>query len=209
MKLEYANIPDSIISRCKTVTVACDIMFVNNLPFLMTISRHIKFSTAELLPNQKTDGIFKAIKRVHQLVFSKRGFTVNSLLMDGQFDTDGLQGEIASKGITLNVVAADEHVPDIERYIRVLKECARIVVNMLPFTSLPGRVVVELIYYCGFWLNSFPAHGGISDTMSPRAIVVGSTVNYSHPCKLEFRTYVQTHEPHDNTMITRTVGALP
>ncbi|KAI2499082.1 Reverse transcriptase (RNA-dependent DNA polymerase) [Fragilaria crotonensis] len=207
VKVDYANIPGSIMSRYQKVVLAGDIMFVNKLPFFMTISRHIKFSTAELLINRHIETIFSATKRVHQH-YLKRGFKVTSLLMDGEFDVEGYRGDLSTIGITLNAVAANEHVPEIERHIRVIKERARSVVNMLPFEVIPARMIVELIYYCCFWLNSFPANGGISDTLSPRAIVVGSTIDYNNHVKLEFGQYVQTHEPHNNSMQTRTVGAL-
>ena len=203
----YTNIPATILSRYHDVTVAGDIMFVNKMPFFVTISRHIKFRTSEFLANQKTDTIYKAIKHVHQ-TYTKRGFKMKFLLMDGQFDKDGLAGEVAELGITMNCVAAEEHVPEIERGIRTIKDRARSVVSMLPFKQLPARIVIELIHYCVFWLNSFPAPKGISDSLSPRAIVVGSTVDYAAHCKLEFGSYVQTHEPHDNSMLPRTTGAI-
>ncbi len=128
--------------------------------------------------------------------------------MDGQFNKDGLGDELAGIGITLNTVAANEHVPEVKRHIRTIKERARRVVTMLPFQRFPARITIELIHYCVLWLNSFPANGGISDTMSPRSIVVGSEVDYTNHCKIEFGTYVQTHELHDNTMLPRTTGAI-
>ena len=81
-------------------------------------------------------------------------------------------------------------------------------VTMLPFKLIPARIIIKLIHYCVFWLNSFPAKNGISDVLSPHAIVVGATVDYHNHCKIEFGTYVQTHEQHDNTMIPRTIGAI-
>ena len=204
---EQLEIPMSIMSRYQKVTVAGDIMFVNKLPFFVTISRHIKFSTAEFLTNQKTPTIVQAIKRLHQ-TYIRRGFQIIILMMDGQFNKDNLDGEIATFGIALNVVAAEEHVPEIERHIRTIKERARSVITMLPFTRYPARIIIELIYFCVFWLNSFPATGGISDTLSPRTIILGSTLDYAAHCKLEFGTYVQTHEQHDNSMLPRTTGAI-
>ena len=56
--------------------------------------------------------------------------------------------------------------------------------------------------------NSFPAEDGISPTLSPRAIVIGTLIDYNKHCKLEFGTYVQVHEEHDNSMATRTTGAI-
>jgi hypothetical protein len=181
----YAKIPSSVTSRYQQVTLAGDIMFVNKLPFFVTISRHIKFTTSEFLLNQKTDTIYNAIKHVHQ-TYSMRGFMVKTIMMDGQFDKDGLGGAVAELGINLNIVAADEHVPEIERHIRTIKDRARSVVNMMPFVQIPSRLVIELIHYCVFWLNSFPAHGGISDVLSPRTIIIGTTIDYGRHCKLEF-----------------------
>ena len=126
--------------------------------------------------------------------------------MDGQFD--GLRANLAEMGMTLNSSANDEHVPEVERHIRTLKERVRSVYNMLPFAKMPARMIIELVYYCGFWLNSFPAHGGISPTLSPRTIIAGMTIDYNHHCKLEFGTYAQVHEEHDNSMTARTVGAI-
>ena len=59
-----------------------------------------------------------------------------------------------------------------------------------------------------FWLNAFPHPEGVSQTLSPRAIVTGETLDYNRHVKFEFGEYVQTHEKHDNSMTTRTIGAL-
>ena len=111
---EYTNIPATIMSRYQQVTLAGEIMFVNKLPFFVTISRHIRFSTFEFLKNKKCDTIFQAIKHVHQ-TYNKRGFKVKALMFDGKFDKDGLNGEIAGLRCNLNAVAREEHVPEIEQ----------------------------------------------------------------------------------------------
>ena len=127
------------------------------------------------------------------------------MLMDGQFEA--ITGDLAELGITLNTVARGEHVPEAERYIRTIKERVRsCVYNTMPFTEISGRMVAELIYYCVFWLNSFPARDGISSTLSPRAIVTGSHIDFNKHCRLEFGAYVQAHEEHDNTMIEAEFG---
>jgi hypothetical protein len=69
-------------------------------------------------------------------------------------------------------------------------------------------MIIEMIYYSTFWLNSFPPADGVSETIRPRAIVAGMQLDYAKHCKLEFGTYVQTHEEHNNTMATRTTGAI-
>jgi hypothetical protein len=126
--------------------------------------------------------------------------------MDGEFES--IRGDLATLKINLNTTSNNEHVPEIERHIRTLKERARCVYNTLPFKSLPERLVIELIHYATFWLNSFPPNDGISKKDSPRTIVTGLRIDYTKHCKLEFGSYVQTHEEHDNSMSTRTTGAL-
>ena len=44
--------------------------------------------------------------------------------------------------------------------------------------------------------------------MSPRTLLTGLTMNYHRHCRLEFGEYVQTHEEHDNSLNSRTIGAL-
>jgi hypothetical protein len=173
--------------------------------FLVTRSRHIQFSTVETIPNRKPETVLKAFVNVHN-IYRGRGFNITHLLFDGEYEC--LRGNMASLQITLNTASNDEHVPDIERFIRTLKERTRAIYNTLPFKKMPDRLIIEMVCASNFWLNSFPTEAGISRTLSPRAIVTGSTIDYNRHCQLEFGAYVQTHEDHDNTMSTRTVGGI-
>ena len=199
------SIPADVMSRYRKVTLAVDIMFVDKIAFLVTLSRNIRFGTVEVLPDRKQHSIIKAIKNV-QALYVPRGFTVETALMDGEFAA--LRGNLADLGITLNETAADEHVGDIERYIRTVKERTRSTYNTLPFRKMPARMVAEMVKASVFWLNAFPHELGISKTESPRTIITGQQIDFNTHCKYEFGEYVQTHEQHDNTMATRTVGAL-
>jgi hypothetical protein len=42
-------------------------MFVNKLPFFVTISRDIKFGTAVLIADQTHDILIKAVREVHNI----------------------------------------------------------------------------------------------------------------------------------------------
>jgi len=44
--------------------------------------------------------------------------------------------------------------------------------------------------------------------ISPRGIIHGLTVDYNRHCQLEFGSYAQVDEEHDNSMQTRTTGAI-
>jgi Reverse transcriptase (RNA-dependent DNA polymerase)/Zinc knuckle len=199
------TLPNTILDHYRDITLAVDVMFVNKISFLVTVSRNIKFATVEMITNMRGETLMKGIQQV-SYIYAKRGFRVRSVLVDGQFNcvTNGL----LELGITTNITSRDEHVSDVERYIRTLKERVRCVYNTLPFKNMPARLLIELVYNSNFWLNSLPSLSGISTQMSPREIITGLKIDYKRHCSLEFGCYVQTHEQHDNSMQSRTVGAL-
>jgi hypothetical protein len=59
-----------------------------------------------------------------------------------------------------------------------------------------------------FWLNAFPPKDGIHRTLSPRALLVGTSLDHLKQCNLPFGTFVHTHEKTDNSMTACTVPAL-
>jgi hypothetical protein len=87
-------------------------------------------------------------------------------------------------------------------------DSTRCIYNQLSFKKMPARITIKMVYSSNFWLNMFPPTDGVSKTMSPRAIIVGGELDYAKHCRLEFGTYCQVHEEHDNSMATRTTGAI-
>jgi hypothetical protein len=141
------NIPlldPTIRNWYKNITLCADLMFVNKIPFLVTIPRNIWFSTAEALNNQSNTTILAAILRVQQ-VYQMRGFSFNLLLADGQFTS--MRGSLANNHITLNDTGCNEHVGNIKQFICTVKELTCSVYNTLPFNKIPRRVLIEMIYF--------------------------------------------------------------
>jgi hypothetical protein len=137
------------------VTLAIDIMFVNGLPFLVSISQKIKFTTGEYLIGRKQNHLVNSIRKIINL-YKQRGLRIETALSHREFEC--LRGDLPE--INLNNTAASEHVPDIEQQIRVLKERSRAIRSTLPFKTIPGRIIIELVYYADFWLNAFPPSSG-------------------------------------------------
>ena len=149
--------------------------------------------------------LLNGLKRIIQ-VCQRRGFHAEMALMDGKFGH--LQGELASLGVTLNETSCNEHVGEIERFIRMVKERMRGIYNTLPFQQIPARLVAEMAKACVFWLNSLPPENNFGNALSPRTIMMGQRLDFKRHCHFQFGEYVQTHEQHDNSMMSRTVGAL-
>lgn len=198
-------IPTELMERHRHVVVCFDIMYVNRVVFLVSISRALKFCTAEALKNRRIDTILTGMQRI-KTVYTRRGFVMDRALGDNEFIS--LDTGLAAMGIMLNTVSRDEHVPEIERHIRTLKERCRSVYNALPFKKLPSRMVVELVYSSTFWIHAFPATDGVSSVVSPRELVTGVAIDARKHCVIPFGAYVQTHEQHDNSMASRTIGAI-
>ena len=155
--------------------------------------------------DHKQATMLKSIAHVATL-YRKAGFKVTTALMDGEFVP--LRGGLAKIGITLNETSRDEHVGDIERYIRTIKERMRSIYNTMPFHKVPARLVIEMAKTAVFWLNAFPVSKGVSRDLSPCTILTGQKVDYKRHCRFQFGEYTQTHEEHNNSMNPRTVGAL-
>jgi hypothetical protein len=85
VELRMVPIPAMIMERYRQVTLAGDIMKVNKIPFMVSISSVIKFGTVELLKDQKMVTVLGTIGHFHGL-YAKRGFRVETLLMDGEFE---------------------------------------------------------------------------------------------------------------------------
>jgi hypothetical protein len=92
-------IPATIMEHYRKVILCIDVMEVNKMPFLVTISRAIKFGSVAWLKNAKMKTILAAITTVRN-VYMKRGFILEIVEVDRQFEP--LRGELSVLGITLN-----------------------------------------------------------------------------------------------------------
>jgi hypothetical protein len=68
---------------------------------------------------------------VEEVEFSTSRNEIHTILADDEFKM--LREDIEDYGIKANIVAKEEHVPEVERQIRVIKERARAIVQTLPY----------------------------------------------------------------------------
>jgi hypothetical protein len=103
---------------------------------------------------------------------------------------------------------ADDHVPDIERYIRTWKERICCGYHNLPFKRVPCRILSSHMENSTLWLNTFPKRDSISRQYSPFYLMHGHNLTFDLHARCQFGQYVQTHEEHSNGMEPRTTGAI-
>ena len=93
------------------------------------------------------------LKKVLNL-YRREGFIVRVVLMDIEFEslTDVLDL------VQVNTTATREHIGEIERGIRFVKDCARCTVAALPRKMiLPKKMIIHLITFVIMRLNATPS----------------------------------------------------
>jgi len=216
--------PDRVVVDTETavkeklnIVLAVDVMKFTGLNFLVTVSRAIGFITATLLRDRKKGTIVEALKqvinvykgkghRVGMMNFTEQNQPVHTILGDNEFEI--IREDMVALGIAVNVTAREEHVPEIERQHRVIKERARAVIQTLPYGSMPKRMRIALIQNVIFWLNNIPKVG---QDHSPKDLICGEQLlNYRTVCRIPFGAYAQVHDDQSitNAMASRTTGAI-
>jgi hypothetical protein len=166
----------------------------------MLIGKHLESRSVPAI-RQALDSMLAA--------YAARRFTVSAMMFDGEGALSTLTSYIQSKGIQVNTTAKNEHVPDIERAGRTIKERVRAFWNTLPY-KLSQILVIYLVYYCISAINMTPKQGSAFGRVSPREVFLGRKLDYNKDMKLSFGDYAQVHQDDiiTNTMAERTVGAL-
>jgi hypothetical protein len=118
------------------------------------------------------------------------GFQVGTVLIDNKFKK--LKNLVSV--LAPNTTAANEHIPEVERKIRSIKEQGRGILNTLPFKKMHRLMLIELIYHVVLWLNAFPAKSGVSETLSPHKIVYQHKLDFAKHCRLLFGMYCEVHD---------------
>jgi hypothetical protein len=174
-------------------------MFVNKVPFLVSISRGINLVNAEHTPSCTTNQLAAGIRRITDL-YSRRGFQVGTVLMDNEFE----KLRVLIPILVVNATAAKDHVPGVVRRICLIKERGGGILNTLPFKKMPQIMLIELIYHVVLWLNAFLTKLEVSKMLLPCKIVYRHKLNFAKHCKAQLGTYCKAHDEPTltNMMVT-------
>src|SRR5210317_1873698 len=81
---DYISIPTEQLNVHKDVTITADVLFVQKILFLISMSRKIKFTTMEVLDNRKVSTMEKCFESIINF-YKHRTFNITTLLMDMEF----------------------------------------------------------------------------------------------------------------------------
>ena len=115
--------------------------------------------------------------------------------------------------VDVNTTAAREHVGEIKRGVRYLKERYRCSVSMFAVAEikyLAKPIVILLVYNVTLFVNAVPDILGVSERYSPREIVTQRKFDFERDCKVQFGAYVQASNDAiiTNTTKPRTHGCV-
>jgi hypothetical protein len=206
---DFVKVPKELLKLHQLVFLTADLFFVNQIPFFLTLSRKICFTAVNHVTDRKAETIFKAFEEIYRF-YLQRGFKITTVHADGEFAPLQAMIQAMPGGPRVNLASANEHVPEIERRIRVVKERSRSIRHSLPFNKIPKLLIIYIVFYAVQLLNHFPAKGGVSATISPKTIMSGETLHYKKHLSLQIGQYCQVHEEDAprNSQLPRTKGAI-
>ena len=205
---DQVSIPKELVEKHENVVLCLDTIFVNKIPFLVTISKDLKYRTADHLKTRTITSYHEAIDKVCGR-YNDADFLIARIECDREFKPvmDPIKTAMA---ICMNYASANEHVPMIERSNRVLKERCRAVFHHLPYEAIPRLMIIVLVEESAEKLNFFPPKGGVSAYYSPHVIMKRRKITYEKHCTVSFGDYVQAHEDRSpkNTQEQRTLDCI-
>ena len=179
-------LPADIAKHHSKVTLCLDFFYVQHLPFIHAISRKIGYRQAVSVPDWTKETMLSFISK-SIAEYTKRGFEVMDIHADKEFEClRELMGNVF-----LEICGPDEHVPEVERSIRTMKETMRATAHGLLYCRLLKLMIAKLVAMATHCLNGFPKDDGVSEHMSPHSIITGCARMDYNKLPLEFGSYVQ------------------
>ena len=136
------------------------------------LSHNIIYTAVRHITDSKPTTIFKFFKEINTH-YINLGFLFSTLHLDVKFAQ--LQALIhdMTDGPKVNLASSNEHVPEIERQIRMAKERIRYIQYSLTFDKIPKIFLIHLVFLSIKMMIHFPVKGGISDMITPTTIMTG------------------------------------
>jgi hypothetical protein len=198
-------VPAPLVS---TQTLHADLLFVEKIPFLTSVSEPLGLTICSHLAGGKGVPSLRRAMVHHISQYAAQGFKVKKILFDGEGAIGAIKDHLGTMGVALQQAGPGAHVPVVERKHRVIQERVRAVKAGLWF-NLPMVFVVWLVYYCVSRINLMPSNLRV-DPASPRDNFLRRTVDFKRDLSVSFGDYLQVHEHRavTNTLEPRTQAAV-
>ena len=133
-----------------------DIMYVNGMPFLTTVSKNNKYHTAIWVADCNPTTIAPLVESVLNL-YQQASFQVSKICNDHEFKP--VLNILLDDGwlFITNLANAQEHVPEAQPNNHIHKEHIHATYHGIPYTQLPHTVMCYMVMETMAKLNDFPA----------------------------------------------------
>ena len=142
------------------MALCADVVFILGVPFLIAISKKLKFIAIMPIASGSDDNPLEAFDQTFR-VHNCNGFTIATLHVDPEFKFS--EDAMIDNDIGVEWVAAQQHVPEIERTIGTGEDRCRCAHHSLPFQAAPKIMIEALAKRVVEFLNMFPPKEGVSE----------------------------------------------
>jgi hypothetical protein len=127
---DYIAIPEELYAKPQDIVLCTDSIKVNNMLFLITVSKNIFLGTAQYIESKSISRFREALKEIIML-YNKARFKIKEIRSDNEFRP--LQEMLLTDfGIGMNFANPQKHVPEAERNNGVIKERVRATYHRFP-----------------------------------------------------------------------------
>jgi hypothetical protein len=192
-------------TKMENANLAVDLMFIEKLDFFVSIDRETKLITVKVIPDKSAKVMETAVTeligayKVHRRI-------IRSINCDGEKGIKCISSFLSNQGIDYQPNAKGDHVADVERAIRQIKERVRSTMGTLPY-EVTDTILAYLVRDCVRCINLFPRKG---ENESPIVKFRKDKLIYSKDLLLPFGQTVFVHEENEitNSMIPRSQLAI-
>jgi hypothetical protein len=169
-------------------TMHADLMFIDNLPFVVSVLEPLGLTITSPLAS-KSEAVLTQEMFNHLNVTKSQQFIVSTIRFDGERGVTASTYALQEQGYKLDIAGPDQHVPVIERKIRLIKERVRAILHSLPFT-LPTSLLRYIVSNAVMGINMMPSLLRVDQT-SPRKAFTGRKCDFKRDLRAAFGDYVQ------------------
>ncbi len=190
----------------RKLVLCVDVMEIEGVKMLVSISRRLKLTMTRYLATKSKEDVANAVLEMIN-EYTRHGFEVTTILSDSANEFISAGVSVATHRVRWNTATKSQHVPEIERNIRLIKERCRAIMTTLPFKT-PQVMIEHLVNHVTMMINMTPREG---EEISPRQAVLGIVPSVKNDYAISFGAYVQVPEDEDtltNSMRSRTYGAV-
>ena len=170
-----------------------DIFFIDGEGYLISVLTPLDYVMISRIKNRTSEALRAAVHH-HLATAESEDYQVTHILCDGEKGFTAFFNALRTAGYLINPAGPGQHVPVVERKIRVVKERLRTYLQSIPY-QLMFSLLRYLVEYVTIMLN-FEPNSQREDHTSPYELFRGQKIDYKRQLRISFGDYAECHDPH-------------